>query len=237
MSHSLFALASARALLDVELGAIAPQLSGLYGQQGLFVRPHANAPKVVSAPMLGRLIRLHVDGPRHLAGDAACAVESLPFADDGFRLVLVQHAAEVVRDPLALQDEIARVLAPEGTAIVVGFARWTPWRGWLAAQQSRGEAALHLQSAGEWRRALARHGVDTYAVKRVGPAWPRADMPLDRLDLHAGGWQRSLDPLRASFVLLARKRRRAATPLRRRTARDVALAPRFAAGSAHRACA
>ena len=72
-SDRLFALPAVRTLLDLELADLAPQLAGVYGAQGLFVRAHAGAPKVVSAPMLGRLVRLHVESPEHFGGDAACA--------------------------------------------------------------------------------------------------------------------------------------------------------------------
>lgn len=231
MPDSLFATDAAHALLDLELRALAPQLAGLYGPQGLFVRAHESAPRVISAPMLARLLRLHADTPQHLAGDAACAIQSLPFADDSFRVVLVQHAHEALGDASAFQDEVARVLAPDGVAIVVGFAPVSPWRGWIAAQQRGGAPRLNLATPGQWRRALARHGVDAYAVRRIGSVFPQPS--ADRREhSHRGTlWQRGLDPLRSSFLLLARKRRGAVTPLRLRPRERPAIAPRFAPGA------
>jgi len=236
LTDSLFAMPAARALLDQELATLAPQLAGLYGQQGLFVRAHAHAPKVVSAPMLGRLVRLHVEAPEFLGGDATCSIRSLPFSDDSFRLVLVQHAAERLADGPAFQEEIARVLAPEGLAIIIGFSALSPWRGWIARQERDSGAPLHLTGPAQWRRALARHGVDAYALRRVGSVWPREQAPESLPLHHATLTQKLLDPLRASFVLLARKRREATTPLRLRSAAEITLSPRLAPG-AQRACA
>jgi SAM-dependent methyltransferase len=232
-SDRLFALPAVRTLLDLELADLAPQLAGLYGAQGLFVRAHVGAPKVVSAPMLGRLVRLHVESPEHFGGDAACASRSLPFADDSFRLVLVQHAAECLADAAAFQSEVARVLAPEGVAIVVGFAALSPWRGWLAARARRdGAGLLQRDGAARWRRRLAAQGVDVYAVRRIGSAWPQSTALAQR----GGLLQRGLDPLRASYMLLARKRREAATPLRLLPASELSLRVRLAPGT-QRACA
>lgn len=236
LSDSLFATPAARTLLDLELAALAPQLAGLYGAQGLFVRAHAQSPKVVSAPMLARLLRLHVEAPEFLGGDATCAARSLPFADDSFRLVLVQHATERMADPAAFQDEVARVLAPEGVAIIIGFSALSPWRGWIAAQQRQGAAPLTLVGPGQWRRRLAQQGVDAYSLRRIGSVWPQ-DEASEREHSHRGSlWQRGLDPLRASYLLLARKRREAATPLRLRPTTDLGMSPRLAPG-AQRACA
>lgn len=236
MPDNLFANAPAHALLELELAALAPQLAGLYGPQGLFVRAHASAPKAISAPMLARLLLLHADTPQYLAGDANCSIRSLPFADDSFRVVLVQHAHEVLDDAAAFQDEISRILAPDGVAIIVGFAPVSPWRGWIAAQQRKGSSPVNLATPGQWRRALARQGVDAYALRRIGSVFPRPVFGEREHSHRANLWQRGLDPLRSSFLLLARKRRGAVKPVRIGSRERPVLAPRLAPG-AQRACA
>lgn len=226
MLTSLFETPPARRLLDLELAAIAPELAGLHGAQGLFLRPAAAAPRAIPTPLLGRISGLHVAAPRCLAGDVNCDPAALPFDDDSFRLVLVQHATEVVADGEALLAEAARVLAPEGIALVLGFHPSSLWRPWLHLRAREG-LPVTLRSPVVWQRHLVRTGVDVHAVKRIGPLWPR--------DV-AGSSATGVGPLRAAYLLIARKRRATLTLLRPKSRGEFALKPTLASG-AHRACA
>lgn len=226
MLISLFETSPVRRLLDLELAALAPELAGLYGAQGLFLRPAASAPQLISTPLLDRLSTLHVVAPDRLHGDMHCDPAALPFDDDSFRLVLVQHVTEVIADSDALLLETARVLAPEGTALVLGFHPVSLWRPWLHLRAREGLTAV-LRSPRALQHHLARAGVDVYASKRIGPLWPREA---------AAGPVGALDPLRAAYLLIARKRRASLTPLRSEPARgNFALRPTLVSG-AHRAC-
>ncbi len=203
-----------RALFAQERAALAPECAGVFGRQGLFIGCEAEFAGQMVTPMLGRRIGLHLQGSGRLVGDAVCAPDELPFADDSFRLVVLHHAFECLAAPEALREEIVRVLEPGGVALIVGFARFGAWRPWLA-WQTRGQAAPpQPASAGAWRRALARGGVDVYAERRIG---------AQRLSL-AGAELRLPPALRSSWLLLARKR---STNALLRT-RPVALRPRVA---------
>ncbi len=235
--ESLFAGTQGHALCASELAALAPELAGLHGEHGLFVRADASAPHALSAPMLGRWWRLHARDRHGLRGDAICGADELPFADDTFRVVLIQHAADVLdaRRVDAFRQEIGRVLAPEGLAVIVGLHPVSLWRPWLRRRRRGAEPALVHDSVSAWRRALARHGVDVYALRRLGPFWPRS-APVDALP-SLPPWRRLSGLLRPSFVLLARKRRVGARPVRPAARRDeYALRPSLAAAALrHRA--
>jgi SAM-dependent methyltransferase len=231
---NLFAADAVRRLLGDELRALAPELAGVFGRQGLIVRAHATAPEAPSAPMLGRVVRLHVDAPNRLAGDTTCDPAQLPFVDDSFRLVLVQHAAEALADPAALRAEIARVVEPGGILMVLGFQPLGAWRPWLAWQQYRGAAPLRSDPAWVWRDALADAGIDAYAHRRLGPLRPGTD---------AGGRalpplvRKALAPLRPSWLLLARKRSLGPTLIARKAVlRTRAVGAQLASGT-HRTSA
>lgn len=207
-SSTLFQTAALRALLSHELAALAPECAGVFGRQGLFIGCEAELAAHLSTPMLGRRVGLQVQDAEHLGGDVACSPAGLPFADESFRLVVVQHAFELIADLAGLREEVVRVLEPGGVAMICGFAPYGAWRPWLL-WQGRNGGALNCVSAAGWRRALAGAGVDTYAQRRVGPARLAGGLPLPPL-------------LRPSWLLLARKRGQAA----RLRAQTIALRPR-----------
>lgn len=224
MLTSLFETPPVRWLLDLELAAIAPELAGLHGAQGLFLRATASAPHTLSAPLLERISGLHVAAPRRLGGDLSCDPAALPFEGDSFRMVLMQHAAEVVADSHALLSEVARVLMPEGVVLILGFHPASLWRPWLYLRAREGLPAT-LRSPVAWQRDFARIGVDIHAIRRVGPLWPRTgSVRAPRVTLNAP---------RASYLLIARKRRAALTPLVPKPQRKFRLKPTLASG-AHR---
>ena len=228
-AHNPFAAEPVQRLLAEELRALAPELAGVFGRQGLVVQPGPAAQPVPSAPMLGRLVRLHVDGTQRLTGDVDCDPAELPFVDASFRLVLVQHAAEAIARPDAFRSEIARIVEPGGILMVLGFQPLGLWRPWLLWQQSRGGHAVRARPAWQWREALAEAGIDAYAVRRLGPLTRRVDTsgrvapPIVK---------KVLAPLRPSWLLLARKRSLGPTLIARQALlRGPAVSPRLASGT------
>ncbi|UXI69621.1 class I SAM-dependent methyltransferase [Tahibacter amnicola] len=231
---TLFDTEPLRRLLEHELAAIAPELGAVFGRQGLFLRSCPSAPQALTIPMLGGVTRLFVASPDRLGGDATCQATALPFADDSFRLVLVQHAAEVVADPDALREELARVLEPGGIVMILGFRPLSAWRPWLMLQNRR-YSPLTLCSSGGWRDALADVGVDAYASRRIGPLLHRPAMAAP--SARRPRWQSVLSPLRPSWLLLARKRTFGPRlEPGRISLREPAVRPRLASGT-QRACA
>jgi SAM-dependent methyltransferase len=210
-SQSPFDHALLRDLLNHELAALAPECAGVFGRHGLFIGCDGGLSAHISTPMLGRRTGLHVAAPDQLAGDLRCGVDELPFGDESFRLVVLQHVLERIADPRRLCAEVVRVLEPGGVVMITGFAAWGVWRP-LLSWLGRRLPPLHYASAWSAGRALARSGVDVYAQRRVGP--PRIRAAGARLPLPA--------PLRPSWLLLARKRNKG-LQLR---AHPVALRPR-----------
>lgn len=204
-----FQTAALRHWLQQETLALAPECAGVFGRQGLFIGCEQGFGAALSSPMLGRRFGLHMAAPGQLAGDVHCAAAELPFADESFRLIVLQHAFEWMDDAAALRAELVRVLEPGGILMVSGFARFGPWRPWLAWRVHR-FGGLRCASAGSWRRALAQDGVDTYSQRRIGL------LQADSLALALPS------ALRPSWLLLARKRSQAALT----RVRPVSLKPR-----------
>lgn len=214
-----------QALLAREMAALAPILSGAYGNCGLILRPQ---PGGVALPphLLGKIVELNVDECGCLAGALRCAPSQLPFVSESFKLLIVQHALEQIADADACVAELARVLAPEGIALMLGFNPLGTWRPWLM-RRGRG---LRLRSARACKSLLAREQIDTLQLRFPGLLWPRAVATMDsEMTSHS-----PLARFGSSWLLIARKRRSTLTPIRlRNAAREAARAPQLAPG-AHR---
>lgn len=233
--RSFFSRAPIQTLFARELAAVGPILSGVYGNYGLLVRAHAEAMAELPPHLLGKMIELHVAhdvGHDRLQGAVSCEPGLLPFASESFKLVVAQHVFEQLEEPQVCAAELARVLAPEGVALVLGFNPAGTWRPWLALNSGRDGLRLRLRSAHFWQQQLARQQVDTLQIRFPGTFWPRSGV-RDAATQHAAPMAR----FGSSWLLLARKRRSVLTPLRLRSStREMALNPRLAPG-AQRACA
>ncbi len=217
-----------QALLAREIAALAPILSTAYGNYGLLLRPRQGS-ATLPAHLLGKIVELEVEDDGLLAGAVRCAPWQLPFASESFKVLIVQHALERIVDAEACVAELARVLAPEGIALMLGFNPLGTWRPWLM-RRARG---LRLRSARVCKAQLEREQIDTLQVRFPGELWPRAkattapEQPTHSLLARFG----------SSWLLLARKRRSTLTPIRlRKLAREAVRAPQLAPG-AHRNCA
>ncbi|MDR3388898.1 MAG: methyltransferase domain-containing protein [Rudaea sp.] len=234
-ASSFYSRAPIQALFARELHALAPILSGIYGNSGLFLRAHAAAPATLPPHLLGNMVNLTLAESR-FDGDVRCAPAELPFANETFKLLIAQHVFEQIDLPEQSAADIARVLAPEGVALILGFNPAGSWRPWLALNVARGTPRLHLRSASAWQQMLSHEQVDTLQVRYPGTLWPHAEPGRLQAD-ESMPFASLLGRIGSSWLLLARKRRSTLTPLRlRSTQRDLALGPRLAPG-AHRACA
>ncbi|MBU6249113.1 MAG: methyltransferase domain-containing protein [Xanthomonadaceae bacterium] len=215
-STEIFASAPLRRLLADEVRGLLPDLQRCRGDHGLLISAiDGDCPPGV--PMLSCWTRLVLSGPRY-GGDVVGRVEEpLPFVDDAFELVVLRHALETVTAPAAWLDESLRVLAPGGVCVVSGLHPVSLWMPWLAWHTRRHALRLHMPlQIGEW---LRRRDMQVECVRRLGPAWPRVE-----------GGPGLGEALGGAYVLIARKRRRAVTPLRLvprplKAPVDVGLAP------------
>lgn len=214
-------------LLKRELAMLVPILDGVFGVWGLHIRPHAQAPAILPAHLLGTMLDVSVGPDGMLAGAIRCRPDELPFANESFKLVVVQHVFEQTGPAEDAAAEVARVLAPEGIALVFGFNPASLWRPWLSR---RFPGRLRFRAAGGWREVLGRSRLDVLQVRYSGLWSPWAagsDAPAPR----------SLGRFGGSWLLLARKRRDSLTPLRLAAVRsDLKLKPSLVPG-ARRECA
>ncbi len=233
-SSSFYQHAAIRRLFEQELTALTPILAGVYGTAGLFLRAHAAAPAGLPAHLLGTVLDVALDDAQALRGGLACAPDELPLASESCKLVVVQHLFERLDDPQACAGEIARVLAPEGVLLVLGFNPANLWRPWLAGAARRAHLPLRLASAQRSATVIGGQGIDILQTRYLGALSPWSVSETAPAGDAAGAAYTALGPFRGSWLLLARKRRSALTPLRlRRDARELARSPRLAPG-AHR---
>jgi SAM-dependent methyltransferase len=211
---------------------LAPLLGGIYGVWGLHIRPHERAPVTLPPHLLSAVVELALDEGGYCAGSLRCEPCQLPFASESFKLVVAQHVLEQVAAQDAGAEELARVLAPEGVALLFGFNPASLWRPWVSRRLRNG---MQFASAGGWRQRLERAQLDVLQIRYVGPwgPWAAAESSGER----EVRWLPVLGRFGASWLLIARKRRSTLTPLRLTTARaDLKLTPTLVPG-AHRECA
>jgi SAM-dependent methyltransferase len=217
-------------LLQRELTMLAPILDGVFGVWGLHLRPHAQAPSALPAHLLSAVLELSMAPDGALVGDARCRACELPFASESFKLVVAQHVLEQTSAAGEAAAEIARVLAPEGVALIFGFNPASLWRPWLAR---RLPGDLRFRAPGAWRDLLDRSRLDVLQVRYSGLWSPRMTAKADG----AARWQRALGRFGGSWLLLARKRRSTLSPLRLAAVRsDLKLKPSLVPGT-RRECA
>ena len=237
-SNSFYTSAPIRQLFVQELAALAPILSGVFGTVGLFLRADAGTPAALPTHLLGTIIDLALENPDRFGGRLACVPAELPLVSESCKLVIAQHVFERLDDPTDCIAEFSRVLGPEGVALVLGFNPVSLWRPWLVGKTRRAAVSLRPRSAQNCQQILATHGIETLQTRYLGASSPWLRRGQATADAQDGDWRSPLfGRIGGSWLLLARKRRSALTPLRlRRSARELAINPRFAPG-AHRECA
>lgn len=200
--HDIYATAPVRRLLGEQTRAMTPALQRSVGDYALLIGAAADDAPLPALPMLGCWIKLQVRADGYHGDLRAQADESLPFIDDAFELVLLQHALEATPMPASLLDEAVRVVSPGGVLAITGIhpiSTWGPWFRW----RSRGQQ-MALKMPLQLSHVLQQAGFEIEQIQRVGCALPGS----------ANAHALSTQLLGGGYVLIARKRRRAVTPLR-----------------------
>lgn len=214
--QDIYSSAPLRSLLAQETIALVPGLQRCSGPHALMVSAASDdAPPVL--PLLGNWTKLTLRRRRYAGDLQARGDEPLPFIDDAFDLVLLRHALEVSTTPQEMLEEASRVLAPGGVLALTGlhpFSAWVPWMLW----RERGRAPS-MRSPILLEHWVRRAELDIERVQRVGRPWPSSQPGLDARHVLGGG-----------YLMIARKRRRVATPIRLKpkavpAAVNVGLAP------------
>lgn len=206
----------ARQLIQCVQREAVPELTRVFGHSGLFLRPSAAVPAGLPGNMLAQVLDLHREG-RRFAGQFDCEDAALPLASGSLALVYGLFVLETSDTPLELLQEMARVLKPEGTLLLLVLNPWSP-----ACLRWRWKGPRPIGSA--WLRAgLATAGLDLVRSRALGPYWAGRD----RLELRTER-RRVSDGLRAARLWVARKREAGLTPLR--AGAGLALRPGISAG-------
>lgn len=195
--------ATLRLVRGVQRQAI-PELTRVFGHSGMFLRPSAAVPELLSGNMLAHVVSLHRAGDR-FGGAFAAADGRLPVASGSLALAYALFVLESSPDPAALVGEIARVLKPEGTALLLTLNAWAP------ARLRWGFKGLHPVSPVDLAGCLRGAGLELLRRRPVGPVWAGRDA----LDVPAAG-ARLADRLRMATLWVARRREPGLTPLRTR---------------------
>ncbi|MFA6985914.1 MAG: methyltransferase domain-containing protein [Arenimonas sp.] len=200
---------------EVQRGAL-PELTRVFGQYGLYLRPSASLSADLSGNMLANVISLHREGGG-LSGQVQCQDGELPISSGSLSLVYALFILDSSPEPTVLLQEFARVLKPEGVALLIN---WNPWSvaqlRWLRAPGSTSAAWLERQAQDVGLEVARRH--------HLGPYWPSARTAID--DQGGNGW---LDGFRAASLTVLRRREAGLTPLRK-AASAVSLRPGMSAG-------
>ena len=153
-----------------------------------------------------------VDGP----GAVRCDYDALPIATASVEAVLLPHTLERAPHPHALLREVERVLVGEGTLIACGFNPIGPWGlRHLASRRRFPAPVVRLLTEGRLRDWLGLLGFEVTDARRYlfAPPWKQRMSASSRAWLEARG-PRFASPLAGAYLVKARKRVRALTPIR-----------------------
>jgi SAM-dependent methyltransferase len=207
-----------RQLIADALRQSIPELTRVFGLTGLYLRPLAEVPGELSGNMLASIISLYREGSG-FNGQLKCQDEQLPIAERSLSLVHALFVLESSPDPLALLQEFARVLKPEGIVMLITLNSWSPTRLRWAVQGISAQATAHAEN-------MAREaGLEVLRRRHLGPFWARERLgrsPDPRSS-------RITDGLRAVSLLVLRHREAPLTPVRN-SSRATALRPGISVG-------
>ena len=188
-------------LEDVQHLAI-PELTRVFGHSGVYLRPLPGIAPELSGNMLSQVISLYRDG-QGFGGQARCEDREMPFASESQSLVYACFILESSSAPYALLSEFRRMLKPEGVALVFGLNPWSPC---VIRHPRSGTSRL---GAGEVETMAKEAGLEVTSRYYLGPCRPGG-----RNEMGNGYWDR----LRASYLVLLRRRDSPLTPLRKSSA-------------------
>ena len=227
-----------RRYLDSEKAEIDAALGNLFGYHLLQVGCPVDI-DLLTDSRIGHRIRmddtLTPHGGNRLAGLFAHA-EEIPVRTDSIDLVLLPHSLEISTDPHRILREVDRILVPEGHAVVVGFNPWSFWglAYYIFRRWRPGLSGIRPRSPGRIVDWLGLLGFDILVVRRFHyrPVWGRAGL-MHRLRWIEWIGERWLPFLACGYLIVARKKVTAMTPISRQRTRRRRFVPSKAAKPAH----
>jgi len=103
-------------------------------------------------------------------GPLRAALAQLPFPDQCFGTVVLQHVLEWSGSELALVRECVRVIEPGGRLLLLGINPYA-WSRWYRLRKGFSQRA-RLRGCGHWRRELQREGLECAAPHFL--PWPES---------------------------------------------------------------
>jgi SAM-dependent methyltransferase len=200
--QNVYASVPVRRLQADQMRVITPQLQRCAGDYALMIDPSADDTPPPALPMLGCWIRMQVEASRYHGDLKAAADESMPFVDDAFELVLLRCALEAAALPRIMLGEVIRVLAPGGVLAITGVHPISVWAAWLRWRARGNVPSLSMPL--RLMLDLREEGFEIEQSQRTGCVLPSSTTPQGMSSKMFGG----------GYVIVARKRRRAVTPLR-----------------------
>lgn len=202
-------------LADVQRDAL-PEMTRVFGQNGLYLRPSDSIGAELSGNMQGSIVSLWREG-QGFQGDLRCLDGEIPLAGSSLSLVYALFVLEDAPNPSLLLHEFARMLKPEGTILVLSLNPWSPAQfRWLKPPASFSSHRLE--------RMAQDAGLDVVRRQFLGPYWP-----VPRTVATDPRRRGLLDGFRAVRLTVLRRREAALTPLRKPAA-AVSLRPGMSAG-------
>jgi SAM-dependent methyltransferase len=205
-----------RALLEQEHEAMAAALECVFGVQCLQVGQWGPPGTFLDLARTQRRALLAADAGQ--PGSIRAQPDGLPIQADSIDALLLPHTLELEPGPHEVLREAQRVLRPEGCLVVLGFEPLGSWaiRGYLR----RGgfppgvARALSERRLADWLKLL---GFDADPAQRFLFALPYYRAQSGRMRRWADRVGRALGSrLSGAYVLTARKRVHAITPIRMR---------------------
>lgn len=143
--------------------------------------------------------------------------DALPIASNSVEAVLLPHTLEHAPRPHELLREVDRVLVGEGNVVICAFNPWGPWGArHFVARHDFPPHAGRMMSERRTRDWLSLLGFEVVAARRYlfAPPWTQ-----HMVGLQPDSWLEQQGPMLApplagAYLLKARKRVRAVTPVR-----------------------
>jgi SAM-dependent methyltransferase len=193
-----------------------PELTRVFGQYGVYLRPTSELAPELSGNMLGTVLSLHRRAGA-FDGEIRCTDHELPICSASLSLVYGLFTFESSLEPELFMQEIARVLKPEGVALLIGWNAWSPGRLRLSLAGARVGAFARVE------RLAEDAGLEVSRRQHLGPVLS-SQRPAP-----SGARARWFDGLRVARMVVLRRHDAALTPLRR-SMPAVALRPGMSAG-------
>jgi len=203
-----------RALLEQERAAVGHALECVFGEQCLQVGSWGPPSSFLDLARTQRRasVSLQSDIPACIRAQPS----QLPVQSDSIDALLLPHTLEFDRHPHEVLREAQRVLRPEGCLLVLGFEPLGAWA--LRSRLTRGgfpPGIAQLLSAGRLTDWLKLLGLDVDPAQRFLFTLPFARAQSGRLQRWADGAGRAVGSrLSGGYVLVAKKRVHAVTPIR-----------------------